>query len=108
MAKLTKDWLVAALIRALRTFAQVALGFITVGMAISDVDWLKMLSVSAVAAVYSVLMSILSGLPEASSDGTLVIDDTDAEKTNYSFEVATPLEDIPAQKAVRLNVEVRK
>lgn len=53
-----------ALIRALHTFCQTALGMITVGMAIKDVDWLHILSVGAVAAVISILKSVVVGVPE--------------------------------------------
>ena len=58
-----KKWIKAAGIRALKTFAQTALSLITVGAAISDVDWLYVLSCAAVALVYSLLTSI-AGLPE--------------------------------------------
>ena len=67
-----KDWkkfLLAALIRALRTFAQTFVGFIAVGAAISEVQWLRALSVSAVAAILSILTSIATGLPEVDADG---------------------------------------
>lgn len=56
-------WWKAALIRAIKTAAQVALGMITVGMAASEIDWLNVASVSAVAALYSLITS-LAGLPE--------------------------------------------
>ncbi len=62
-----KDWkkfLAAAGIRALRTFAQTFVGFVAVGAAISEVQWLRALSVSAVAAILSILTSIATGLPE--------------------------------------------
>lgn len=71
--KFTLDWFKAAGIRMLRTAAQVALGMLTVGMTISEVDWLNVLSVSVVAAVYSLLTSIVTGLPEAGSDGTVSV-----------------------------------
>ncbi len=60
-----KKWLVAALIRALRTFAQTFVGFVTVGAAFDEVQWLRALSVSGVAAVLSILTSLATGLPEA-------------------------------------------
>lgn len=56
-------WLKAALIRALKTFAQTMVGSIAVGAAISEVDWVRALSVSGVACVLSLLTS-LAGLPE--------------------------------------------
>ena len=71
-----KEWLIAALIRAIRTMAQTALSFLAVGMALSDVDWLKLLSVSLVAGIMSILTSIATGLPEATTNGELVVDTT--------------------------------
>lgn len=56
-------WLKAAGVRAIRTFAQTAASLITVGALVSEVDWLAVLSTSAVAAVYSLLTSV-AGLPE--------------------------------------------
>lgn len=58
-----KEWLRAALIRALKTFAQTAVASITVGSAVEEVQWIHVLSVSGVAFVLSMLTS-LGGLPE--------------------------------------------
>ena len=58
-----KKWAVAALIRAIRTFAQSFAAMIAVGAAFSEIDWLRALSVSGVSFVLSVLTS-LTGLPE--------------------------------------------
>ena len=58
-----KEWAIAALIRAVKTFAQTFAGCIAVGAAIHEVDWLRALSVSGVAFVLSILTS-LGGLPE--------------------------------------------
>jgi hypothetical protein len=58
-----KEWAIAALIRAVRTFAQTFVSMIAVGAAFSEVDWLRALSVSGVAFVLSILTS-LTGLPE--------------------------------------------
>lgn len=57
------EWLKAALVRALKTFAQTAAASITVGATMAEVDWLRVLSVSGVAFVLSMLTS-LGGLPE--------------------------------------------
>lgn len=59
-----KKWIVAALIRALRTFAQTFVGFIAVGAALEEVAWLRALSVSGAACVLSILTSLATGLPE--------------------------------------------
>lgn len=56
-------WLKAAGIRAVKTFAQTAASLITVGALLSEINWMMVLSASAVAFIYSVLTS-LAGLPE--------------------------------------------
>lgn len=72
-----KKWLRAAAIRALKTFCQVFASGITVGMLLSEVDWVSLASMAAVAAVYSVVTS-LAGLPEVSGgSGVLAADDAD-------------------------------
>ena len=58
-----KEWLKAAAIRAVKTFAQTFAGCIAVGAAVEEVQWLRALSVSGVAFVLSILTS-LGGLPE--------------------------------------------
>ena len=58
-----KEWALAALIRAIRTFAQTFAGCIAVGAAMNEVEWLRALSVSGVAFVLSILTA-LGGLPE--------------------------------------------
>lgn len=58
----------AAIVRMLKTMAQTALSMLTVGQAVLDVDWLNVLSVSAVAGIISLLTSIATGLPEVETD----------------------------------------
>lgn len=57
------EWAKAAAVRAVKTFCQTALSMLTVGQAVIEVNWLNVLSVSAVAAVISLLTSV-AGLPE--------------------------------------------
>lgn len=59
----TINWLKAAGVRAARTMAQTALGNITVGAVLSEINWQYVLSVSIVAGIASVLTSI-TGIPE--------------------------------------------
>ena len=59
-----KAWAKAALIRAVRTFAQTFIGFIAVGAALEEIQWLRALSVSGAACVLSILTSLATGLPE--------------------------------------------
>lgn len=61
-------WIKATAIRVIRTMAQVALGYLTVGLTIHEVKWLEMLSVVAVAGLYSLLTNVLSQPPETKLD----------------------------------------
>lgn len=63
-----KEFLIAALIRAVRTFAQTFASMIAVGAAFSEVEWLRALSVSGVAFVLSILTSLATGLPEVKTE----------------------------------------
>ena len=72
-----KEWAIAALIRAVRTFAQTFAGCIAVGAAVEEVQWLRALSVSGVAFVLSILTS-LGGLPEVKQEQEKVPPDEEA------------------------------
>lgn len=62
--KMTKLWLKAAGIRAVKTMAQSALAVIGTGtIGLMEVDWLNILSITLMAGVCSMLTSI-AGLPE--------------------------------------------
>lgn len=88
MKKLTKDWLYAAFIRAARTVAQTALSMLTVGMALSDVDWVKVASISVVAGIISILTSIVTGLPETETHGALIVDtEADDDSALVGFKI---------------------
>ena len=63
MKKNFLKWLKAAGIRAVKTFAQTFASLMTVGAAISEIDWGYIASVSVVSAVYSIATSA-AGLPE--------------------------------------------
>lgn len=59
----TKKWIKAAAVRAVKTMAQTATGMITVGAAISEVDWGYIASVSVTAGIISIVTSV-AGIPE--------------------------------------------
>lgn len=63
-------WLKAALVRAIKTIAQTAVGMIAVGAALTDVNWLYVGSVSLTAGILSILTS-LAGLPEVEQEKAL-------------------------------------
>lgn len=69
----------AAGIRALRTFLQVILAVWTAGQLITEVDWRFLLMSAFSSAVYSLLTSILAGLPEVQLADTLYAFDNEGE-----------------------------
>ncbi len=61
---MSKEWLKAALIRAVRTFAESMLAYIGTGaLILSDVNWMAALSAGAFGAIIAILLA-LAGLPE--------------------------------------------
>ena len=64
---MTKKWLKAAAIRAAKTMAQTAVATIGTTALITEVNWLVVLSASALAGALSVLTS-LAGLPEVDKE----------------------------------------
>ena len=64
-----KKWVKAALIRAIRTFAEAALAYIGTGaMVLGDVNWLAALSAGAFGFITAILLA-LTGLPEVEQEG---------------------------------------
>lgn len=58
-----KNWLKAAAVRAVKTVAQTAVATIGTAAVLGDVNWLMVVSASALAGVLSMLTSV-AGLPE--------------------------------------------
>lgn len=58
-----KKWALAALVRAVKTAAQTAVGAIGASVALGEVDWALVASAAALAAIVSALTSIV-GVPE--------------------------------------------
>ena len=58
-----KDWIKAAGIRAIKTVAQTAVATIGTAVVLGNVDWVMVVSASALAGVVSLLTSV-AGLPE--------------------------------------------
>ena len=69
MAKITKEFLIKAGIRAIRTMAQTAISVIGTTALIENVNWAVVASASILAGILSILTSIATGLPEV-EDGT--------------------------------------
>ena len=56
-------WLKSAIVRAIKTMAQTAIATIGTSAILSDVNWIMVLSASALAGILSILTSV-AGLPE--------------------------------------------
>lgn len=54
----------AAASRAIRTFCQGLLGGYVGGRALEDIEWKAVFSIAAAAAIFSIINSIITGLPE--------------------------------------------
>lgn len=67
MKIMTKKWLKAAGIRALKTVAQTAIATIGTTAMVHEVQWMLVLSASVLAGLLSILTS-LAGLPEVKED----------------------------------------
>ena len=61
-------WWEAALMRALKTVAQTSVATIGTSVLLSQIDWIVVVSASALAGLLSLLTS-LAGLPEVKTEG---------------------------------------
>jgi hypothetical protein len=74
---------------------------LTVGMTMAQVDWKMMLSISLVIAIYSLLTSIITDLPEAQkSEGTIWI----GNNTVSGIDLDTDVSKLTAKKLIMLHV----
>ena len=60
-----REFFKAALVRAVYTVAETAIGVIGTSAILSEVNWKMVLSASALAGIVSILKSIAVGMPEA-------------------------------------------
>lgn len=65
-----KDWIKAAGIRAIKTFAQTAVATIGTSALMGDVNWIMVGSASVLASILSILTSV-AGLPEVKESDSL-------------------------------------
>lgn len=64
-----KKWVLAALVRAVRTFAESMLAYIGTGaVVLGDVNWIAALSAGAFGFIVAILFA-LAGLPEVKEEG---------------------------------------
>lgn len=84
---MNREFWKAAAVRSLRTFIQVILGVWSAGQLISDVNWKLVFASAFSAAIYSLLTSILAGLPEVALADTLYDLDNDPDEEDEIDEI---------------------
>lgn len=104
MGIFSKEWLIPALNRAVRTMVQVALTMFTVGQRLTDIDWLTILSCSIVAGLYSLGTSVLLGIPEGNTDGTVNLDKYDGDEILYVSDLKLDPEKLKTRSTVTFKV----
>lgn len=79
MTLMNRNFWIASGIRALRTVCQTAVATIGTAIVITDVNWMYVISASALAGILSILTSIATGLPEVQLQETLYDLDNDPD-----------------------------
>lgn len=73
---MNREWIKAAVIRAIKTVAQTAVAMIGTATVISSVDWQMVASASVLAGILSLLTSV-AGLPEVGAVSELTTDEVE-------------------------------
>lgn len=92
--------------RALKTFCQTAVSMIVVGAGFEDVNWVRIISVSTVAFIASVLTNI-GGVPEANTDGALIFENDEDGEERIRLKTKIDVEDLLADNKRILNMQIK-
>lgn len=101
----TKEWLIPALNRAVRTMVQVALTMFTVGQRLTEIDWVTIISCSIVAGIYSLGTSVVLGIPEGDAIGTVNLDKYEGDDIMYVSDLKIDPEKLKSKSTVTFNVK---
>ena len=101
----TKEWLIPALNRAIRTMVQVALTMFTVGQRLTEIDWVTIISCSIVAGIYSLGTSVVLGIPEGDAVGTVNLDKYEGDDIMYVSDLKIDPEKLKEKSTVTFNVK---
>ena len=101
----TKEWLIPALNRAVRTMVQVALTMFTVGQRLTEIDWVTIISCSIVAGIYSLGTSVVLGIPEGDAVGTVNLDKYEGDDIMYVSDIKIDPEKLKEKTTVTFNVK---
>ena len=100
----TLNWIKAAGIRAIKTFAQSLASAITIGSSFGDISWTQRLSIAGVAFIFSLVTS-LGGLPELKTDGVMTVNMSDPSKDVYSLELNKNPDTLAEMRTVTFTVK---
>ena len=101
----TKEWLIPALNRAVRTMVQVALTMFTVGQRLTEIDWVTIISCSLVAGIYSLGTSVVLGIPEGDAVGTVNLDKYEGDDIMYVSDLKIDPKKLKEKSTVTFNVK---
>ena len=101
----TKEWLIPALNRAVRTMVQFALTMFTVGQRLTEIDWVTIISCSIVAGIYSLGTSVVLGIPEGDAVGTVNLDKYEGDDIMYVSDLKIDPEKLKEKSTVTFNVK---
>ena len=104
----TKEWLIPALNRAVRTMVQVALTMFTVGQRLTEIDWITILSCAVVAGIYSLGTSVLLGIPESEVVGTVALDSYDGNDILFVSDLKIDPKELEKKTTVTFDVKSGK
>lgn len=97
-----KKQLLSILKRAIKTFCQTAAAMITIGVGVEDLNWVRIVSVSLVAFVYSVLTNI-GGTPEGKIEGAMIFKDGENGPV-LQIKSDLPTEVLAAKKSINVAI----
>ena len=101
----TKEWLIPALNRAVRTMVQVALTMFTVGQRLTEIDWVTILSCAVVAGIYSLGTSVLLGIPESEVVGTVALDNYEGDQILFVSDLKIDPKELQKKTTVTFDVK---
>lgn len=106
--RINEDFIRAALVRAIKTAAQVMLSMLSANVAITDFDWPQILAISATSFIYSILTSIVFGIPEATYQGSLSFEkvgENEEASVQPVLKIDIPGDDLLDKKQINIKVE---
>jgi len=102
---MSKEQLKAILVRAFKTFCQTAVSMIVVGAGFEDLNWTRIISVSLVAFIASMLTNI-GGTPEATTHGALIFEDNADGNAQLRIKTAVDVDELLNSGKSTINMRI--